>query len=47
MRFADGAKPMTLLFHAAPQDHLHSEPLMALLVFAAMAAVFVYRRQRL
>jgi hypothetical protein len=46
MSFAHCAKTMTLLLHAAPQQHLHSEPLIALLVFAACAAVMVYRRQR-
>jgi hypothetical protein len=37
---------MTLLFHAAPQQHLHSEPLIALLICAAIAALMVYRQQR-
>jgi hypothetical protein len=37
---------MMLLFHNAPQQHLHSEPLVALLIFAALAAIMVYRQQR-
>jgi hypothetical protein len=37
---------MTLLFHADPQLHFHAEPLVLLLVFAAVAAYMTFRRQR-
>ena len=46
MRFALRANPMTLLLHADPLPHLHSEPLLLLLAFAAVAAVMTFRRQR-
>jgi hypothetical protein len=37
---------MMLLMHADPQIHLHNEPLVALLICAAYAALVVFRRQR-
>jgi hypothetical protein len=37
---------MLLLLHASPVPPQHLEPLLALFVFMAFAAVVVYRRQR-